>query len=73
MSQRWIVMEFHGKGDPMFGGGGDDRVLGRNDTFLTGVHSRSDYGSFPSKDAAVRAGERAINRRPKGLLLALPK
>ena len=71
--QRWICMEFHGTGDPYFGGSADDRVLGRNGAFLTGVHSRSDYGSFPSKDSALRAGDRAINRRPKGKLLALPK
>lgn len=73
MSQRWIVMEFHGKGDPMFGGSGDDRVLGKRGAFLTGVHTRGDYGSFPSKEAALRAADRAVNRRPKGLLLALPK
>jgi hypothetical protein len=73
MSERWICMEFHGKGDPMFGGAAADRVLGKNGSFLTGSHSRSDYGSFPSKDAALRAGDRAANRRPKGLLLAIPK
>lgn len=73
MSQRWIVMEFHGKADPMFGGNANDRVLGKNGAFLTGFHTRSDYGSFPSKDAALRAAERASNRRPKGLLLAMPK
>ncbi len=72
-TQRWIVMEFKGKGDPYFGGGADDRMLGRNGAFLTGVHSRSDYGSFPSKASALRAAERAINRRSGGLLLALPK
>lgn len=73
MGQRWIVMEFHGKGDPMFGGGADDRVLGKNGAFLTGFHTRQDYGSFPSEGAALRAADRAVNRRPKGLLLALPK
>jgi hypothetical protein len=66
-------MEFHGKGDRYFGGGADDRVLGKRGVFLTGFHSRADYGSFPSKDAAMRAGERASNRRPNGLLLAAPK
>jgi hypothetical protein len=73
MSKRWIVMEFHGKGDPMFGGAADDRVLGKHGLFLTGVHTRSDYGSFPSEGAALRAADRATNRRAKGLLLALPK
>ncbi len=72
MSQ-WIVLEFHGKGDPMFGGTANDRPLGRYGSFLTGVYTTSDYGTFPSKAAALRAGETAINRRPKGLLLALPK
>jgi hypothetical protein len=76
-AKRWIVMEFKGKGDPYFGGGADDRMLGRDGAFLTGFHSRSDYGSFPSKAAALRAAlraaERAINRRAGGLLLALPK
>lgn len=72
-AKEWVVMEFHGKGDPMFGGGGNDRVLGKDGFFLTGVHSRDDYGSFASEAAALRAAESAPNRRPKGLLLALPK
>ena len=73
MAQRFIVMEFHGKGDPMFGGGADDRVLGKNGAFLTGFHSRDDYGTFASKDEALQAGEAAINRRAKGKLLSVPK
>lgn len=73
MSARWICLELHGKGDKFFGGSADDRPLGRDGAFLTGSYSRASYGSFPSKAAALRAGERATNRRPKGLLLALPK
>ena len=69
---KWIVLEFHGKGDPWFGGAADDRPLGAAGAFLTGCHSRSDYGRFDSKKAALAAGELASNRRPKGLLLALP-
>ena len=72
-SGEWIVMEFHGKGDPMFGGGAEDRVLGKDGFFLTGSHSRDDYGTFASEAAAMRAAEKAPNRRAKGLLLALPK
>lgn len=73
MSKQWIVMEFHGKGDPMFGGAANDRVLGKHGLFLTGVHTRGDYGTFPSEGAALRAAEGAPNRRAKGLLLALLK
>lgn len=73
MSVRYIVLEFYGKGDPMFGGGADDRVLGKNGAFLTGVHSRSDYKTFPSKESALAHGEAASNRRPGGKLLAVPK
>lgn len=69
----WIVMEFHGKGDRISGGGADDRVLGKNGAFLTGSHSRADYGVFPSESAALRAGEVASNRRRDGKLLVLPK
>lgn len=72
-NKQWIVMEFHGKGDPMFGGAADDRILGKNGFFLTGVHSRDDYGTFGSETAALRAAEDAPNRRLKGLLLTLPK
>jgi len=73
MSKQWIVMEFHGKGDPYFGGAADDRVLGKRGLFLTGVHSPGDYASFSSEGEALRAAELAPNRRSKGLLLALPK
>lgn len=70
---RWICLEFHGKGDPMFGGGADDRVLGKHGAFLTGSHSRDDYGTFATKEGALAAGEGASNRRKAGKLLAVPK
>lgn len=70
---QYIVMEFHGTGDPFFGGSADDRVLGKHGVFLTGVHTRDDYGTFPSKAEALAAAELATNRRPKGKLLAVAK
>jgi hypothetical protein len=57
----------------MFGGGADDRVLGKRGAFLTGSHSRSDYATFPSKGSALAHGEMASNRRAGGKLLAVPK
>lgn len=72
MAKKWIVLEFYGKGDRMFGGGADDRVLGKGGAFLTGAGwSRSDYGRFGSKESAIANAECASNRRPGGKLLAL--
>ena len=76
LSNRWaglpfIALEFHGKGDRMFEGSADDRVLGKRGAFLTGAGwSRADYARFATKAEALAAAEAATNRRPKGLLLA---
>lgn len=71
--QEFICAEFHGKGDRMFGGGADDRILGKSGTFLTGAGwTRRDYARFASKEAALAAGELASNKRKGSLLSALP-
>lgn len=57
----------------MFGGSADDRVLGKGGKFLTGAGwTRRDYARFPSKEAALAAGEAAANKRKGSLLSALP-
>ena len=68
----FIALEFHGKGDRVFGGSADDRVLGKRGAFLTGAGwSRADYARFATKAEALAAAEAATNRRPKSLLLAM--
>lgn len=72
MKTKWIVLEFYGKGDRMFEGSADDRVLGASGKFLTGAGwSRADYGRYPTKAIALAAAEAAPNRRAGGKLLAL--
>lgn len=68
--KQFICLEFFGSGDPFFGGKADDRPLGSSWSFLRGVHSRSDYAYFNSREAALNAGNAAANRRPGGKLLS---
>lgn len=62
------VVEFFGKGDPFFGGGADDRPLGKDGSFLTGCYHTSKIAQFDTKEEALAAAERAPNRRKGGLL-----
>lgn len=65
-------MEFHGIGDPFFGGKADDRTLladGQFGTYSPGGPLRA---LFNTNDQATSAGLNSKNRRPKGLLAAVP-
>ena len=60
----FIALEFHGKGDRMFEGSADDRVLGKRGAFLTGAGwSRADYARFATK-AEARRLRAASDREP---------
>lgn len=62
----WIAVEFHGKGDPFFGGSADDRPLGKAGEFLRGVYHLSEVAEFETREAAEGAVSRATNRREGG-------
>jgi hypothetical protein len=69
---KWIALEFHGTGDPFFGGSADDRVLGDGGKFLTGAGwSPKDYARFDTKAEALAAAEVASNRRKGSKLAAI--
>jgi len=70
-TERWICLEFYGKGDRFFGGDADDRVLGKAGAFLTGCYSMADRAIFQTKAAAEAAGSVATNARKGGKLLAI--
>jgi hypothetical protein len=69
--KQWICLEFHGTGDPYFGGSADDRPLGADGKFLVRTHSRADYAFFNSKSQALDYGKLASNKRPGGKLSAI--
>lgn len=64
----WICVEFYGEGDAFFGGKADDRALGVDGSFLTKSYGRHEVARFPSREAALAAGDAAPNRRTGGLL-----
>lgn len=59
----YTVIEFHGKGDPYFGGSADDRPLGKNGKFLTGPYTRDAIAEFATKDEAEKAVASAEQRK----------
>lgn len=67
---RFVCMEFHGRGDPFFGGSADDRILLTDGSF---GHSSpaSPAARFVSLADAAEAGRRASNRREKALISAI--
>ncbi len=67
---RFVCMEFHGQGDPFFGGRADDRVLLTDGTF--GRSSAADPPArFADTNSALEAGRRADNRREASLISAI--
>jgi len=68
---RYMAMEFWGKGDPMFGGRADDRVLGKSGQFLRGCYTRDDIATFGTREQAQAAADAAPNRRADALLSIL--
>ena len=56
------VIEFLGKGDPMFGGSADDRPLGKSGEFLRGSYPISSVAQFATRALAEAASERAVKR-----------
>jgi len=68
MPKMFLCYEFYGSGDRYFGGAADDRALGRDGAFLTRAHTDRDVAWFATKAEALKAGERATNRRAGGTL-----
>ena len=67
---RFVCMEFHGQGDPFFGGSADDRILLTDGRF--GHSSESNPPArFSDMNAALEAGRRAGNRRDSALITAI--
>lgn len=64
----FIVVEFHGTGDPMFGGAADDRPLGVSGSFENSWGRGATRAHFETRAAAIAAGEAAANRRERGVL-----
>ena len=61
---KFFVVEFHGKGDPYFGGAADDRPLGKSGTFLTGCYIFDrDVAVFDTREAAEAAAGAAKRRK----------
>jgi hypothetical protein len=57
------VIEFHGTGDPWFGGSADDRPLGASGQFLSGVYSWGEVARFSTAAEASAAAEAAPKRK----------
>lgn len=68
MSNYFIVMEFWGNGDPMFGGAGDDRVLGKAGSYLPRMHAPEDVAYFDTREQA----EEAMAKTPKARIDGKP-
>ena len=69
-----IVIEYHGNGDPFFGGGADDRALGPQGMILE-RHQRLNQAplEFTSVDAVHEACKGIKNRRAGSLLGIAPR
>lgn len=67
------VMEFHGKGDPFFGGNACDLVLGNCGRILHGpTAGLNEAAVFSTIEEAHEAAKRIPNRRPGSILGVLP-
>lgn len=56
------VIEFHGTGDPFFGGSADDRPLGVSGRFLSGMYNVREIAMFPTLGEAAVAASKAPQR-----------
>lgn len=67
---RFVCFEFHGRGDPFFGGQADDRILLTDGSF---GHSSpaAKAARFETMVEAAEAGRRASNRRDGALISAI--
>lgn len=66
-----IVAEYHGSGDPFFGGKADDRVLGPCGSILP--HAANQKAAFFSTiEEADEAARKITNRRPGSVLGVVP-
>ena len=69
-SARFVCMEFHGRGDPFFGGNADDRIL-----LTDGSFGHSSAGTpaarFMTMAEAAAEGRLASNRREAALISAI--
>lgn len=66
-----IVAEYHGSGDPFFGGKADDRVLGECGTILPPASNKL-AAVFATIEAAAEAARKIPNRRPGSRLGVVP-
>ncbi|MEW6163616.1 MAG: hypothetical protein AB1642_00995 [Pseudomonadota bacterium] len=67
-----IVIEFHGDGDPAFGGNADDRPLGIDGLILE-RGSNAPRAEFKTIEEAHEAARAIKNRRPGSILGLLPR
>jgi hypothetical protein len=67
-----IVAEYHGYGDPFFGGNADDRVLGECGTILPHAPNRP-AAVFATIEEAAQAALKIPNRRPGSSLGVVPR
>lgn len=68
---RMTVLEYHGTGDPAFGGRADDRALGLDGLILP-PHSTKQRAIFNTIEEAHQAAKAIKNRRPDSILGVLP-
>lgn len=68
-----IVIEYHGHGDPAFGGSSDDRPLGESGrVFKPSWDSSEKVAEFPTIEAAHQAAQMVPNRRKGSILGVAP-
>ena len=68
-----IVVEFHGNGDPAFGGQADDRVLLESGQISGRVCTKADVtAAFKTVADAHKAAMQIPNRRPGSILGVVP-
>lgn len=66
------VCEFHGDGDPFFGGCADDRPLGKAGEILTRPYRLDEIATFATIEDAHAAVQSIPNRRPGSRLGVMP-
>lgn len=69
----YIAMEFHGTGDPYFGGSAEDRPLGINGAFIVGGYHKSEVAEFTTQEQAINAANAATNKRINAIIGAFQR
>lgn len=68
-----IVIEYCGRGDPMFGGSADDRVMLEDGRIREPLADRGKTAEFATIEEAHAAALRVPNRRPNSILGISPR